>query len=169
MKPAAILDIGSSKVVCLCGSSVHTDGILVHGVGICEYSGFEGGEFSDEASLQEAILTAIEAAEQQSRIRIREVALSVPAPFVKLVTTQATLLIESRSRRITVDDIDDVISMSLEKARAPEHILMHSTPVVFKIGGVESAEVPEGARADELSATVSHMYVRESFVRLMSV
>ena len=167
MKPAAILDIGSSKVVCLCGSSVHTDGILVHGVGICEYSGFEGGEFSDEASLQEAILTAIEAAEQQSRIRIREVALSVPAPFVKLVTTQATLLIESRSRRITVDDIDDVISMSLEKARAPEHILMHSTPVVFKIGGVESAEVPEGARADELSATVSHMYVRESFVRLM--
>lgn len=167
MKPAAILDIGSSKVVCLCGSSVHTDGILVHGVGICEYSGFEGGEFPDEASLGEAILTAIETAEQQSRIRIREVALSVPAPFVKLITTQATLLIESRSRRITVDDIDDVISMSLEKARAPGHILMHSTPVLFKIGGVESAQVPEGARADELSATVSHMYVQESFVRLL--
>ncbi len=167
MKPAAILDIGSSKVVCLCGSSVHTDGILVHGVGICEYSGIEGGEFPDETSLREAILTAIETAEQQSRIRIREIALSVPAPFVKLITTQATLLIESRSRRITVDDIDDVISMSLEKARAPEHILMHSTPVLFKLGGMESAQVPEGARADELSATVSHMYVQESFVRLL--
>ena len=28
MKPAAILDIGSAKVVCLCGSAVHEDGIL---------------------------------------------------------------------------------------------------------------------------------------------
>lgn len=167
MKPAAILDIGSSKVVCLCGSSVHTDGILVHGVGICDYAGFESGEFADMASLGEAVLTAIESAEQQSRTRIREVALAVPAPFVKLVTTRATLHIETRSRRITVEDIDDVISMSLERARAPEHILMHSTPVSFTVGGVESAEVPEGARADELSAEVSHMYVRESFVQQM--
>ena len=113
MKPAAILDIGSSKVVCLCGSSVHTDGILVHGVGICEYAGFENGEFNDMASLGEAVLTAIEDAEQQSCTRIREVAVAVPAPFVKLITTRATLHIESRNRRITVDDIDDVISMSL--------------------------------------------------------
>lgn len=167
MKPAAILDIGSSKVVCLCGSSVHTDGILVHGVGICEYAGFENGAFADPDSLQEAVLTAIEDAEQQSRSRIREVALAVPAPFVRLITTQATLRIESRSRRITVDDIDDVISMSLEKARAPEHILMHSTPICFTVGGAESPQVPEGARADELSAQVSHMYVQEAFVRQM--
>lgn len=167
LKPAAILDIGSSKVVCLCGSSVHTDGILVHGVGICEYAGFENGEFNDMASLGEAVLTAIEDAEQQSCTRIREVAVAVPAPFVKLITTRATLHIESRNRRITVDDIDDVISMSLEKARAPEHLLMHSTPVSFTVGGIESATVPEGARADELSAEVSHMYVRESFVQQM--
>jgi len=165
VKPAAILDIGSSKVVCLCGSSVHQDGIKVHGVGISPYAGFTGDTFNDDASLADAVFAAIEAAEQQSRQRIREVALSVPTPFVKLITTQATVYIESRSRRITVDDIDDVISMSLEKARAPEHVLMHSTPISFKVGGVESAEVPEGARADELSAKVSHMYVQEAFVR----
>ena len=44
---------------------------------------------------------------------------------------------------------------------------MHSTPVYFTVGGVESAAVPEGARADELSAEVSHMYVQESFVQQM--
>ncbi len=167
MKPAAILDIGSSKIVCLCGSSIHTDGILVHGVGICDYAGFESGEFLDMASLGEAVLTAIESAEQQSCMRIREVALAVPAPFVKLITTRATLRIESRNGRVTVQDIDDVISMSLEKARAPGHVLMHSTPVSFTVGGIERAAVPEGARADELSAEVSHMYVQESFVQQM--
>lgn len=167
MKPAAILDIGSSKIVCLCGSSIHTDGILVHGVGICDYAGFESDEFLDMASLGEAVLTAIESAEQQSCMRIREVALAVPAPFVKLITTRATLRIESRNGRVTVQDIDDVISMSLEKARAPGHVLMHSTPVSFTVGGIERAAVPEGARADELSAEVSHMYVQESFVQQM--
>lgn len=167
MKPAAILDIGSSKIVCLCGSSIHTDGILVHGVGICDYAGFESGEFLDMASLGEAVLTAIESAEQQSCMRIREVALAVPAPFVKLITTRATLRIESRNGRVTVQDIDDVISMSLEKARAPGHVLMHSTPVSFTVGGIERAAVPEGARADELSAEVSHMYVQEAFVQQM--
>ena len=167
MKPAAILDIGSSKIVCLCGSSIHTDGILVHGVGICDYAGFESDEFLDMASLGEAVLTAIESAEQQSCMRIREVALAVPAPFVKLITTRATLRIESRNGRVTVQDIDDVISMSLEKARAPGHVLMHSTPVSFTVGGIERAAVPEGARADELSAEVSHMYVQETFVQQM--
>lgn len=167
MKPAAILDIGSSKVVCLCGSSIHRDGILVHGVGICDYAGFEEGEFSDMASLGEAVLNAIEQAEQQSCQRIREVALAVPSPFVKLLTTRATLRIASRSGRVSVQDVDDVISMSLEKARAPGYVLMHSTPVYFTVGGVESAAVPEGARADELSAEVSHMYVQESFVQQM--
>lgn len=153
--------------MCLCGSSIHRDGILVHGVGICDYAGFEEGEFSDMASLGEAVLNAIEQAEQQSCQRIREVALAVPSPFVKLLTTRATLRIASRSGRVSVQDVDDVISMSLEKARAPGYVLMHSTPVYFTVGGVESAAVPEGARADELSAEVSHMYVQESFVQQM--
>ena len=121
--------------------SIHRDGILVHGVGICDYAGFEEGEFSDMASLGEAVLNAIEQAEQQSCQRIREVALAVPAPFVKLLTTRATLRIASRSGRVSVQDVDDVISMSLEKARAPGYVLMHSTPVYFTVGGVESAAV----------------------------
>ena len=45
MKPATILDVGSSKVVCLClcGSMVDKDGIVVHGAGICAYAGFRDG------------------------------------------------------------------------------------------------------------------------------
>ena len=43
MKPATILDVGSSKVVCLCGSMVDKDGIVVHGAGISTYAGFRDG------------------------------------------------------------------------------------------------------------------------------
>ncbi len=44
---------------------------------------------------------------------------------------------------------------------------MHSTPVSFTVGGVVSSTLPTGAKTEELGALVSHMYVREDFVKAM--
>ena len=97
MKPAAVLDIGSSKIVCLCGSFVNRDGITVHGVSVCPYNGYQAGAFSDHRSLHNAIVESVSKAEQETRMRIREAAISVPAPFSKIILTEATLPIGSRS------------------------------------------------------------------------
>ena len=72
MKPATILDVGSSKVVCLCGSMVDKDGIVVHGAGISTYAGFRDGAFLDKQSLHNAVVDCVHKTEQESRIRIRE-------------------------------------------------------------------------------------------------
>ena len=80
MKPAAVLDIGSSKIVCLCGSFASHDGMTVHGVSVCPYGGYQDGAFTDHRSLHNAIVDAVSRTEQEARIRIREIALSVPAP-----------------------------------------------------------------------------------------
>ena len=167
MKPAAILDIGSCKIVVLCGSPVNKDGITVHGVAVCPYDGYRDGEFVDEKKLHATVIEAIQLAEQRCRTRIREIAVSVPTPFVRLITSEATVPVSSRSHRVSAQEIDDLISESLKHARAAGHVLMHSTPVSFTVNGVESAEVPEGRRADEISGLVSHMYVREDFVKLI--
>ena len=165
MKPAAVLDIGSSKIVCLCGSFVNRGGITVHGVSVCRYAGYESGEFIDYRSLHTAVTEAIQHAEQEARMRIREVALSVPAPFCRLVMNEATLPIPAKNRRVTVQDVDEVISLSLRDVSSEGYILMHSTPVSFTVGGVVQAGEPVGAKTAELGALVSHMYVQEEFVR----
>lgn len=167
MKPAAILDIGSAKVVCLCGSAVHEDGILVHGVGTGTYPGFVDGVFTDEAALKEAVISAIEQAEQQSRIRIRELAVSVPAPFAHLELTNAMIRTESRKYRLTRDDINDVIAASCENAKRDGYVIMHSTPVSFTVNGITVTEEPVGERAAELEVTESHMLVKTSFIRVI--
>jgi cell division protein FtsA len=164
LKPAAVLDIGSSKIVCLCGSFVSHDGMTVHGVSACPYSGYQDGVFPDHRSLHNAIVDAVSNTEQEARMRIREIALSVPAPFCKLVMAEAALPIGDRSKRVMAEDIDDVISLSLKKVKAGGYVLMHSTPVSFTVGGVVSSTLPTGAKATELGALVSHMYVREDFV-----
>ena len=81
MKPAAILDIGSSKVVCLSGSVLDKGGIVVHGAGVSGCEGYLGNTFPDKQSLHDAIIDAIPKAEQEARSRIRDRALTVPASF----------------------------------------------------------------------------------------
>lgn len=168
LRTAAVLDIGSSKIVCLCGSIAEKGGIVVHGVGVCHYDGFRDGAFENREQLREAIVEAVRAAEQESRLRIREVAVAVPGAFSRLVLSEATVEIENRSRRITAEDIDAMIAQSLPTAKKPaDCVLMHSTPVAFTVNGEVSGAVPEGIRADELSGLVSHMYVQDSFVAIM--
>ena len=166
MKPAAVLDIGSSKIVCLCGSFVNRGGITVHGVSVCRYAGYESGEFVDGRSLHEAVVEAVRQTEQDARMRIREIAVSVPAPFCRLVMSQATLPVTAKNRRVTPEDIDQVISLSLKDVQSEGWILMHSTPVSFTVNGVVQAGEPSGAKTADLGALVSHMYVQERFVRL---
>ena len=62
MKPAAILDIGSSKVVCLSGSVLDKGGIVVHGAGVSGCEGYLEQTFPDKQSLHDAIIDAIQKA-----------------------------------------------------------------------------------------------------------
>ncbi len=167
MKPAAILDIGSSKIVCLCGSFVNRDGITVHGVSVCPYAGYQNATFFDHRALHEAIVDSVQQAEQNARMRIREVAVSVPAPFTATVLTEAAAPTTGKNKRVTAEDIDTVISLSLQKAAAPGYTLMHSTPVSFTVNGLVVASTPVGTKTDELGALVSHMYVSDQLLRTL--
>ena len=165
MKPAAILDVGSSKVVCLCGSMVDKDGIVVHGAGISAYAGFRDGAFLDKQSLHNAVVDCVHKTEQESRLRIRDVALTVPASFARLELCDATIALGS-SRLVESGDVDRLIHLSLQKAKKEDGwTLMHSTPVFFMVDGVSSTEMPDGVTAEEVSALVSHMFVRDEFIR----
>lgn len=165
MKPAAVLDIGSSKIVCLSGSFADRDGIAVRGAAVRPYAGYIDGVFTDHRALHTAIVDAVQQTEQESRERIREIAVNVPAPFAKLVMSEAAVPVNGKGKRVSTEEVDAVISDSLKKINAPGYVLMHSTPVSFTVGGVVMADIPVGARTDELGALVSHMYVQEEFVR----
>lgn len=165
MRPAAVLDIGSSKVVCLCGSMGEGDGIVVHGAGVCPCEGFRDGAFWDKQSLHNAVVEALQKAEQESRIRIRDVALTVPTCFSDLILTDATMSLD-KVRKTEGADVDRLITMSLDKCKKkPGYTLMHSTPVFFLVDGIASTEVPEGIVTGEISALISHMFVQEDFIR----
>ena len=154
----AILDIGSSKVICLICSAQGRDSITVRGAGVKEYPGFENGRFIDEQLFSSAVVDAIAMAEGEAKVRIRDLSVGVPASFSKLVLHEGAAGVKSRTGRINGDTIDD---LTFEQPEGYE--LMHSTPVEFKIGETVTADPPLGQAAKEVSAVVSHVYMHNGF------
>ncbi|MBQ2770699.1 MAG: hypothetical protein IJF41_05635 [Clostridia bacterium] len=166
-KPAAILDVGSSKLVCLVGSQTRDQGLAVHGAAVCSYEGFSEEGFFEGEEFRKKVIEAVQRAEQESRVRIREIGISVPAAFTRLALTEAEVPVASRSRKVSGQDVDELIGEALQKSPVKDAVLMHSTPVSFLVNGRVSAEVPRGERADSIGGTVSHMYVEQNFVEAM--
>lgn len=165
MKPAAVLDIGSSKAVCLVGSVLDKGGIVVHGAGVSACDGYLEDAFLDKQSLHDAIIDAIQKAEQESRSRIRDVALTVPASFSKLVLSDMTMTLGEHARIVEPADVDRLIELSYQKIGTPAGcVLMHSTPVFFLVDGISSAEIPQGISTEEISGLIAHMFVQESYI-----
>ncbi len=163
-----VLDIGSLKVVCLCGSVVGKDGVVVYGAGIKEHPGFRSGAFLDRRKTIAAIRAAVEAAEQESRTRIRELSVAVPSSFARMVLVDAQTEVVSRSKRISDAEIDMLINASMEHDVPEGCALIHSTPVRFSIGDKQYGDVPIGQNADSISGTISHMYVMQSFMDVVN-
>lgn len=164
----AIVDIGSSKVICLICSPDGKDGIVVHGAGIREYKGYKRGTIIDEHAFCDAIVDALAQAEGEVRGRVRDISVGVPAPFLKLIMHEGKVSVSARNKRISHRDIDEVITASLDFEAPEGYELIHSTPVEFTIGGVPRSDMPIGATAPELNAMVSHIYVDSHFKRLVS-
>ena len=68
----AILDIGSSKVICLICSPGDGDSIVVRGAGIREYDGYKDDRFLDEQQFSDAIVDALAMAEGEAKVHIRD-------------------------------------------------------------------------------------------------
>lgn len=165
----AVLDIGSSKIICLICSPDGKGRIVVHGAGVAEHKGYRGGVFEDEQQFMEAVVDAIEQAEQESKRYVKDLSVGVPGPFVKIVLSDGVVAFpENDNRRIAHADIEDLINSSLEFKEPAGYELMHSTPVEFGTDDVITPNIPIGAMADTLTATVSHVYVNAEFKKLVS-
>ncbi len=170
LKQTVVLDIGSGKIVCLCGDRVGDDGITVYGAGVRQYAGYRFGEWVDEEDTRNAIIEAISAARRECGMRFREIALSVSAPFVKVHIGEASLepLEEAdKPRRITHQDIDMLINTSLpSEEEFSGYELMHSTPVSFTVDGETSGEIP--TMGVQVSARISHAFADKKFLAFVS-
>jgi len=160
----AILDIGSSKIVCMIGRCGEDGRFEIYGIGIGEHKGLKKKRFLDEPGLRFAVQTAIEGAQSEARRRIRSVHVGVPGPFVRAECSVCELVLGEAPREITHRDIDALMETAVRETETPEGFThMFSVPYHFRVDGSPRNTIPVGLSGKTLWAAVSHMYYENSF------
>ena len=163
MRHCAVLDIGSTKVVCMAVSADVDGAIIVHGTGIREYSGYRLGDLPNKKELAKTIREAVDAAEKASKLHIHSILVGVPAPFMEVINCEGSARIESRNGRVTAADVDNLIENSFGFEAPEGYSLIHSTPVSYFADKTEIQGSPVGLPCAKLKADVSHCYVDNEF------
>ncbi len=165
MRHCAILDIGSTKVVCMIVSAESDGAIIVHGTGIREYSGYKLGGLPNKRELAKTISGAVDAAERASKLRIKNICVGVPAPFLKVVNSKGTAEPASKNRRVQASDVEYLMDSSFSFEQPSGYSLIHSTPVTYFADGTPISGSPIGLPCTTLTADISHCYVDSDFTK----
>ncbi len=168
MRHSAILDIGSSKVICMVVGGDTDGAIVLHGIGAAPYSGYRLGELPDKRALADAVGKALRTAASEARQRIREVCVGVPTPFLHVALNSGSAEVTSRDGRISAADIDLLLEDSLSSGEPEGLSLIHSTPANYVVDGTSIDGSPITLPAERLSATVSHCYVDEAYKAMVT-
>ncbi|MDO4568503.1 MAG: cell division FtsA domain-containing protein [Clostridia bacterium] len=162
----AVLDIGSSKVVCLICQAEDDGTLVVRGAGVVGYAGFRYGKILNEKSLRGALSESITKAEREADRHINSVLVGVPSPFLDLAVSSARVQVTGKggvSRR----DVEALIAESHNFAAPAGFVPIHDTPISFDVDGALSYDMPIGVEGEWLGGVVSHMYADSLFVKLI--
>ncbi len=166
-KQMTILDIGSSKVVCLICCIDEGDTLVVQGAGVKGYKGYRKGRFISENSLANAVIEAVTGAENEAKRRARSIVVGVNAPFCHVGINKGGVKVSSQAGRVTERDIHELITSSYKEPPVGFE-LIQSTPVCFKLDDGECEfSVPIGKNADIISGTISHVAVESDYKSLV--
>ncbi len=160
-----IIDIGSSKVVCLVFNGTKS-GAEIRGVGVCEYSGYRFKRFTDVGDLEHAVAIAINAAEQESHLSIRSMTVSVPGEFINAKAVRSSY--EIKGGKISDADANEFIRRTQEvKGGGDFKTLIYSEPYEFFADGEKHIDVPVGVAARRLEANIANIFVSEYFEKIV--
>ncbi len=174
MHYTAILDIGSSKVTCIICSKGGSDmPVVMHGVGMCEYSGYRTGDFiesnlPDEKSLETAVKRVIAQAENEAGVKLKSVIVGVDVPFLNSILMQGKLVSKNKRFKVSESDDDKLLKLSLKDVSCTGYTLCHCAPICYYADGAESVSLPVGSSVFELAADFSHIFVSNDYVELVN-
>jgi len=148
----SVLDIGSSKIVCLIARLRPGDGastlpgrshhVELLGFGIHQSYGIKAGNVVDVGAAEQAIRLAVDAAEKQAGLIVESVLVSLSAgrPESCRLRAQIPLSLEAVTHR----DLRRVLAAASQRAFELDRPIIHSLPVSYYLDGEDGIDDPVG-------------------------
>lgn len=138
----AILDVGSSKVVCFIGREEPGVGVRTLGAGVHVSAGLKGGAVVDMHAAENAIRHAVEKAERMAGLAISSVIVNVSTRSLR--SRHINVETGISSAEVTDRDLRRVIDTALSEFDEPEHAILHALPLNWTVDEQRGIRDPRG-------------------------
>ncbi len=144
-----VLDIGTTKIVCLIGRVESDFSLRLLGLGWQKGRGVRGGGIVDIEEAEHAIRAAVGQAEDMAGTRLREVTvnLSCGQPESRLFNVQWPV----GGRAVTTQDIRRVLQEGRARAESEGRDILHALPLTFTADDAQGIADPRGLHCETLT------------------
>lgn len=162
-----VIDVGSSKVSCLIGTSVKTNDIQIRALGFGQHAslGMANGQVTDMKEIGNSIARAVEGAETMAGFPINKVSCSLSGgrPITKIIRNK----IRIENGRVEKNDILKILKI---KKFPPIHDyeVLSSSVIKYYLDNNTSVENPIGIFTDSLTVEISYTYGQKSVIKNIS-
>jgi len=145
-----VLDLGSTKTVCLAASPDENDGIRVEGLAISDSRGIRRGLISDIDEAAKSIDNTIRRLKTDLGQDVPGVVVGVGGAHLEGMNAQGFVPIFPRSRAISREDVLQVINHSRQVVLPPDREMIQALPREFRIDGQRDILKPIGMSGSKL-------------------
>lgn len=160
---AAILDIGSSKIVCLIARVDAVKPPVILGIGHQRSQGMRAGLVVDIQAAENAILAAVHAAEKMANISIEEVVVNLSSNAI--VSQRLQVDIDIGGHEVTAQDIARITAQARDSINTQEQTILHLIPYGYVIDNNAGVTNPLGMFGQYLKSHVHIVTVPTTIVR----
>lgn len=155
----AVLDVGSSKVVCLIARA-ETGSLKVLGAALRECQGVRAGTITSLVTAEESIRDCVAAAENVADSRIQNVLISVNCGSPMSVTSRAAMALEGE----LVSDVHlrDLLAEGRAKCQAEGFEIIQPSPTGYVVDEARGVRDPSGMYCQRIGVSMHAVAVKPS-------
>ena len=166
--PTAILDIGSSKVVCLIGARSSHGGLELYGSASAAHGGLRKGAFLDLEQLREGIEQVVQEAEKEARRNIKTLFIGMPCSLMDTSCNRIKLNYQEM-HKFDEDDAQKLIDSAIPLQKSPEKWdYLESYVEHYEIDGTVYRTEPFGILGKQIMGVVTNSYVEKEFSKFLA-
>jgi cell division protein FtsA len=163
--PIAVLDIGTTKIVCLIATSEEDGQFTVTGVGHQLAKGIKSGVITDIGEAGTSITAAVHAAEQMAGVTIENVVVS--ANGINLKSRHVSVELDVLADGVSDQDIADVIQEGCASLTGEDAAILHCFPAHYTLDNARGLRDPRGMIGKKLGADLQIVTARDQYLKNM--
>jgi cell division protein FtsA len=151
-----IVDIGSSKIVCLVAKMIAGEFSII-GSSCQSAYGFKNGNIIDAKAARLSIITAVNRAEKDAGTVVEKVILALNGN--KIHSHYITCSIALKTHKVTEHDVEALVEQGIQELEKTDNEVIHYFPLEYNIDGNADVKDPQGLLGKRISAKIHFVTV----------